>query len=182
MRSEWFFTIWIVSFLLLGGVSMAMKHTTTGLGAEVSETMWAEGHTYDASAGTQTEAFKFVWKDASENALTLSNIQNGDPEESTWTDVDLTAYTSANAKMAYITLHITVDTAAKDYSFTVRKNGTAPDRSPWLNVDQDNAHVADQFRQVVFCGLDSSQILEYYLTVEAGGQCDVRIDVLGYME
>jgi len=155
---------------------MGIKHAVTVSSGQVakSATQWNADH---QTPGGST-AYGLVWKDASEAALTLTN----QAATVDWTDLDLTAYTSANARMAYLQLTLTVDTATKDYYLAVRKNGTTPGQFPLVRVNQGNANAADVFMGYVIVGLDSGQICEYRIDVEAGGQCDVQIDVLGYWE
>jgi hypothetical protein len=159
-----------------GGWYMPIKHKNlVAVGTPDNITNhWNADH---ATSGGSV-AYGLVWKDASQNALNVLN-QGATVD---WTVLDLTAYTSANARMAYLQLTLVVDTATKDYYLGVRKNGTTPGQFPLVRVNQGNANAADIFMGYVIVGLDTNQVIQYRIDVEAGGQCDIQIDVLGYWE
>ena len=156
--------------------SSGITHTTGSNGTLTTETIWQEEHTY--TPATATHSHRFVWKDTPEEALSLAN----QAATVTWTDLDLTAYTSADAKAVYLQLLINVDTATKDYWLGVRKNGTSPSYYPYLRVNADNAHAGDLQTDMVIVGCDTGEVIEYYAYVEAGGQADFLIYVMGYWE
>lgn len=123
-----------------------------------------------------------VWKDASENAMTDGN------RTSTlgYTDLDLTAYTSAIAKLALVRLRIHVDTITPvAYAYLgIRKNGTTPSAIAveWLasaKGDIAGVNYSDGFWII---GVDSGQVIEYTITISGTIQVDSYIDVLGYIE
>jgi len=161
---------------VIGDVTLGIKHAVTVAPGQVakSATQWNADHT---TVGGST-AYGLVWKDASETPLTLTN----QAATVDWTDLDLTATTSTNARLAYLQLTVTVDTGNKDYIFGVRKNGTTPGAYPQIRINQGLAVATDIWIDEVIVALDANQILEYYLFVEAGGQADCSISVLGYWE
>ena len=121
---------------------------------------------------------RVVWKDVSENALSDENRSS----TLDWTDLDLTAYTSADAKFAIVKLEIVIDSYTNGtIVLRVRKNGTTPSDTPALLGRQgtENANYAWS-RDIV--GLDSGRVLEYRLEVTGTAQADFRIYVLGYIE
>jgi len=128
----------------------------------------------------QTEAGKFIWKDASERVL--SDLDR--TASKTWTGLDLSASTSSRAKAVLIRLEQGVDVVGTGWgtNLQVRKAGTTPTYVPaiahYLNVCATGHHLFD----VIILGLSSTQGIEYAITVSAGWQVDSRLDVLGYFE
>lgn len=195
-----------------GGVFVGIKHATTGDGLKVTNTVWSEDHAIDGDVlpdtdnsydlgsptkkfaeghftdvyadnfktGSQTEATKFIWKDTSENAVTDLNRQVTLPYQ----DLDLTSYTSANAKMVYLKLSIKPDTVGtgNKVSISVRKNGTAPDQLPEFEITKNEAVAGVWQSTTVICGMDSNQTIEYAINPAAGWQIDTMIDVFAYWE
>lgn len=123
---------------------------------------------------------KVVWKDASSTALTDFDRT----EILDWTDLDLTDYTSPDAKFAILGLRMRADTVGTDdSSLKIRKNGTTPGISPILTMDAAGTTAGVYQRLVIIIGLDSGQVIEYCIAVGPGGwQVDSIIDVLGYIE
>ncbi len=123
---------------------------------------------------------RFVWKDTSQTALSDLNrtVSQG------MTDLDLTAYTSADAKIALLLLEMRADVIGSGNSclLALRKNSTSPPHRPSLQLDKAAVTVAVYQFAMVLVGLDTSQILEYLITVGTGWQIDSRIRVLGYVE
>ena len=124
---------------------------------------------------------KIVWKDASEQALAdLNRTTTLD-----WTDLDLTAYTSADAKFAILTLIIAVDSieGVSGAYIGVRKNGTTPTWYQVVNVASRNGDIAGSSHYATaIVGLDSGQVIEYILSMYTTIQFDSYINVLGYIE
>lgn len=123
---------------------------------------------------------RLIWKDASENALTLLN-QTADTD---WTDLDLTAYTSVKARFALLNLSVLVD-ALPTYRclLVVRKNGTEPATWPGFNVPRGTLMVGQvYFNGSIIVALDDAQKVEYIFQAHNSGQFDIYIDVLGYIE
>lgn len=145
-----------------------LSYVLTGQGAGVDPA-------YAAAAGGGS---KVVWKEPSERALSLT----GKTATITWTDLDLTAYTSADAKIAIVLLTVHINTSGMTGSAVfIRKNGTT---SPYFprqygisGVDNDNYSYGSHL-----IGLDAGQVLEYYLAVSPPANLDMAIDVLGYIE
>lgn len=122
---------------------------------------------------------KVIWKDADANVLNLAN----QVASIGFTDLDLTAVTSANAKFAIVSLrlHSDISGTAIYNLLGVRKNGTAPTLYPAVRIMHDEPDGLYR-SEVGIIGLDSGQVIEYHLTVATNGQVDARIDVLGYIE
>ena len=125
---------------------------------------------------------RIVWKDASEQALSDSNRT----VTLDWTDLDLTAYTSANAKFALLQLVVVIDSIVEtgDYiDLAVRKNGTTPDYYPRCALYYDvGARAGAALHQHCTIALDSGQVIEYRIGIAGTTQADSYIRVLGYME
>lgn len=122
-----------------------------------------------------------VWKDASENALTDSNRT----ASKTWTVLDLTAYTSANAKLAVLKLSLFIDsiTPAAYVYLSVRKKGTTPNVYPQVIAYSSHGDIAGALQEaVVIVGMDTEQVIEYQILLAGTIQVDSYIDVLGYIE
>jgi len=123
---------------------------------------------------------KVIWKDASARVLADLNrtVASG------WTNLDLTASTSAAAKMAMLELIQGVDVLGTGYThLSVRKNGTTPTMQPRVVMHPTEAAVGDYFFTFVIVGLDTSQIIQYFIGVGTSAwQVDSYIDVLGYIE
>lgn len=117
-----------------------------------------------------------VWKDTEETALALTNQSI----DITMTDLDLTAYTSAAAKMAILNIVIHIDSYADgDINITLRKNGTAATK-PVFQFPAPAAALNATFFCII--GLDSDEIMEYALSISGTAQIDLTIYVLGYFE
>jgi len=90
-----------------------------------------------------------------------------------WTDLSLNKWTSGKAKYVILRLsHANTCTAADEIA--VRENGKTPTSMPDLISEVSGKGS----RQVVFCKMDSSQVIEYFATDAS----DTTIDVLGYIE
>lgn len=130
--------------------------------------------------GVDTKS-KVVWKDVPERALRLLN----QTEDLDWTDLDLTAYTSASAKIAILGLRLKIDSLTNTAValWKVRKNGTTPSYYPRIRAGSEmgDTTYADLF-EYALVGLDSGQVIEYELGVTGTIQVDVEIRVLGYIE
>jgi len=130
-------------------------------------------------ASNTNGAIELVWKDASERPLNLANCVAA----VAWTDLDLTATTSATAKIAVIQLRLTVNTVgATVCSLSVRKNGTTPTYFPQIRADTAFPIAGNYFTEVCLVGLDTGQVIEYTVAMGAGWDVDVAIEVLGYYE
>ncbi|GAI05556.1 unnamed protein product, partial [marine sediment metagenome] len=123
---------------------------------------------------------KFIWKDWSSTALSIFNQVN----TIAWTDLQLDIYTSPAAKAAILLLELHIDIVGTgNYSWLgVRKNGTSPTRRPLLQLDKAGCTAGNNHYEQVIVGLDTEQLIEYYLYVGTNWQLDVRISVLGYIE
>jgi len=124
---------------------------------------------------------KVVWKDASEQAM----IDGNRLATLDWTDLDLTAFTSATAKIAYLELQLRADTVGNG-SFvylSVRKNGTTPTFTPIL-IQGTEIKAMVSYRRDILVGLDSGQVIEYRIASGdwTGWQIDTNIQVFGYIE
>jgi hypothetical protein len=122
-----------------------------------------------------------VWKDASESALSLTSKTT----DVAYTDLDLTATTSANAKVAYVQLYLYVNTVSAGGMavLAVRKNGTTPDNAPAILVSTTKGDAAGAVAVgCVWVGCDSGQVIEYLLDITGTINVDASIRVLAYME
>jgi hypothetical protein len=152
---------------------LGIKHS--GTKADTETLYAAEWNAEHVNTGTDGVFLK--WIDGDQTPLPSTNRV----ASLTWTDLDLTASTSANAKLAILRLKIHVNVGNKAYAIRVRKNGTTPNNpsilaSPWACTG------ADDYFSTVVVGVDTGQVIEYCFDVEAGGNVDFQIDVLGYWE
>ncbi|MFW9991892.1 MAG: hypothetical protein ACFFD4_07805 [Candidatus Odinarchaeota archaeon] len=101
-----------------------------------------------------------------------------------WTDLDLTAYTSANARLVFLRLRIHIDSVSTgQVSLNVRKNGDTPSYWPLVFfTDADGRTAGGDYYAIVMCGMDSGQVIEYKIDVSGTIQVDSYIEVLGYIE
>lgn len=123
---------------------------------------------------------RLIWKDESENALTLID-QTADID---WTVLDLTAYTSVNARFALLNMSVLVDALPTHRCLlAVRKNGTTPETWPGFSIHSNALNVGQRYYNgPVIVALDDAQKIEYRLHIHNSGQVDVSIEVLGYIE
>ena len=169
-------------------VNRAIPSASMVTGRYVTLVMYDEADPKDAVVvavhtltGSSEPQAGFVWKDASESALSLTN-QTSDIN---WTDLDLTAYTSSTARVAYLRLKVNVDsiTSGDSAILQVRKNGTTPVRMPRCMAKYDNGDRAGaDIYAFVLVGMDSGQVIEYELNLSGSIQVDITINVLGYFE
>jgi len=135
----------------------------------------------EAASKAYVDAFsKVIWIDAPSSAMTdLNRVASLG-----WTDLDITAKTSADAKLALLSLWLRPDVVGTGiHSFlSVRKNGTTPSYLPNLIVNKAQITAGGEVQTFVIVGLDSGQVLEYYIYVATGWQIDTLISVLGYVE
>ncbi|GAH37960.1 unnamed protein product [marine sediment metagenome] len=122
---------------------------------------------------------KVIWKDTFDVVLDLA-AQTIDID---WTDIDLTANTSPNAKIALVRLYLRlVDGGTAGANFLgIRKKGT----TDYWGVEMTNAlpdGMAVQSAGLI--GLDAGQVIEYSVTVATAGTPSLRciIFVMGYIE
>lgn len=167
------------------GGNITMDGTETVDGVDISVHAVATTAVHDVGGNHIAEfgqagqvVSKIVGKDASESALNLANQSSS----TTWTDLDLTAYTSADAKWAYLRLAVHIDSYASGYVLLrVRKNGTTPTRYPLCYGAQEDA--SSNFAEIfVWAEMDSGQVIEYDIFIDGTAQADFNIDVLGYIE
>lgn len=123
---------------------------------------------------------KVVWKDASEQALSDLNRTSS----LSATDLDLTAYTSSDAKLVILTVTVVVDTIGSGSNCVVgvRKNGTTPAAAPQNKVMKDGVTTGVPIPVEVIIAMDTDEIIEYWITIGTGWQIDTYINVLGYIE
>lgn len=121
---------------------------------------------------------KVIWKDASTRPLEDA----GRTVTLDWTDLDLTAHTSANAKLALLRLAIyTEPYTSGEVHLAVRKNGTTPMAYPYVSGSREDV-TAYWRRQFVIVGLDAGQVIEYTIVITETATVYSYIDVLGYIE
>ena len=122
---------------------------------------------------------KVIWKDASERALTDEDRT----ELLGWTDLDLTAYTSANALFAIVQLLLIakISGSAGMSIIQFRKNGTTPTYTPMLIIQYTQPNWTYS-TLIAIVGLDSGQVLEYRLSPATDATIHSYLDILGYIE
>ena len=99
-----------------------------------------------------------------------------------WTDKDITANTSPNAKFAILLLRTNCTAYTSNYAFLqVRKNGDTPTNAPQL-MHPSATEIPDRRDLSAIVGLDSGQVFEYKIAVVATGTYDTYIYLLGYIE
>jgi len=120
-----------------------------------------------------------VWKDTPSNALTdLNRTVSLD-----WTDLDLTAFTSANAKFAILLLRMNIDAHTDgDLYLHTLQNGTTPSVSTMILVKEANAVASSFWEHYCIIGLDTGQVIQYKITLTGTAQIDSYLEVLGYIE
>jgi len=131
-------------------------------------------------SGIKAPSSLVVWKDASEQAV-------GDYVRTTsldWTDLDLSAYVSSNAKFVILQLQHYVSSIAGGKAFlNVRKNGTTPQYVHSLTTDANNGDVAtaETFLSVIVA-LDANKKIQYDIVITGTISINSMINVLGYIE
>ena len=133
------------------------------------------------SGGIDIFAGGITWKATNATSLSAENKT----ASVTWTDLDLTAVTSANAKLAFIKLVVILDSISGTAGVTlsVRKNGDTPGDTPTLYVDNLHGDIAgSRFDMIQPVGLDSGQVIEYQISISGTIQVDCYLVVMGYIE
>ncbi|MBA7573640.1 hypothetical protein ES708_15438 [subsurface metagenome] len=104
-------------------------------------------------------------------------------EDSGWTDLDLTANTSADAKFAILLLrfHLVAQGTGSWNLLRVRKNGTTPTYDSRIYLNNAEPVAVDR-TLVTIVGLDSGQVLEYTIDVNQDPTVSSFIWLLGYIE
>lgn len=158
--------------------------SVAGLSGELADNQPPKAHASSHAIGgadTLDGSFsKVVWKDASEEAL--SDVDR--TVTLSYTDLDLSAYISADAKFAIIAVTIipvTIGTGGQCVVL-VRKNGTTPDHCCRVNVDKDGCTANQYHQHQKIVGLDAGQVVEYYISIGTGWKLTTYIDVVGYIE
>jgi len=133
-----------------------------------------------ATKGYVDALTKFIWKDASDTAMTDLDRTESLP----YTELCLTPFTSPDAKLAILLLRARADTIGTGPAtrFSVRKNGTTPAAYPTMTLNRLGISVDSYHFQQVIVGLDTAQTIEYWIAVGTNWQVDTRISVQGYIE
>lgn len=157
----------------------AASHSDQGATGAELETLTDGSETALHSHAGNGNGSTVVWKDVSERALadTARTVTLG------FTDLDLTAYTSADAKIAIIRFFfatVTCGTAVINY-LQIRKNGTTPDHRPLIAIHHQEPDGVER-GLLVLCGMDAGQVIEYSIIVATNATISSYIDVLGYIE
>ena len=123
---------------------------------------------------------KVIWKDSPQTALNDDNRTS----TLTFTDLDLSGYTSLYAKFAIVRMDLKADTVGtgNDCDLKIRKNGTTPAHYPRLILDKAGTTAGVSKYMVAIIGLDDGQVIEYAIDVGTNWQVDSDIKVLGYIE
>ena len=157
-----------------GGVTLAT-------GDLVTEAMWNNYLGVDGSIDVLNN--RFVWLATSVEVLALNNQDEGDDID--WTDLDLTAVSSANAIWAYLRVALVIDSEGGGSAYiSIRRNGDTPTHYPFVGVDtvQTGYSASASERECVMCGMDSGQVIEYKTSLAGTIQVDYTIALLGYIE
>lgn len=125
---------------------------------------------------------KIVWLDNSVQVMTDNNRTSSLP----FTDLDLTASTSSDAKLVILLMMMHIDSISSGsgnyVDFRVRKNGTTPSRSPTVFDDGISVAAGSYRRYEVFCAVDPDEVIEYEIGIIGTVQVDTEIQVLGYIK
>lgn len=124
---------------------------------------------------------KVIWKDESEQAV--SDIARSTDLD--WTELDLTAYVSANAKYVILQVQhyvISISAGGKALEY-IRKNGTTPQWSPYLMTDSAKGDAAGADKAIHFIlALDADKKIQYTIEITGTISLNTFITVLGYIE
>lgn len=175
---------WILAYFIRHGLLTARGDIITRSATLPKRlALGTEGHYLKAGANEPEWAApavgsQVIWKDISELALNLA----GQSSSIDWTDLDLSAYTSANAKLAILRIYITITAYTSGYLIlTVRKKGTTP--TYMQQVQSDNQECSNKIGENhVITGLDNAQVLEYKIDISGTATATFRIAVMGYIE
>ena len=128
--------------------------------------------------GVSRKPQKMVWLAASVELV----ADTGRTASLAWTDKDITANTSPNAKFAILLLRTNCTAYTNNYAhLEVRKNGDTPTNTPQL-MHPSATGIPDRRYLSAIVGLDSGQVFEYSISVVATGTYDSYIYLLGYIE
>ena len=158
---------------------LVLDSNTTFRFNDANTEIWEDGSSNlsfkDANAGTIVlRRLKGVeFKTNPERALTLANQSAVD-----WTDLDLTAYTSANARGAILQLSV-MDSGGANGEFRVRENGSGG--AAYVPVARTQV-AGIWIHSPAIVGCDAGQIIEYKISATGAGTANAWIDVLGYWE
>ena len=120
---------------------------------------------------------KNIWLAVSASVLNLDD----QTVTTDWTDLDLTAKTSANAKIAILELLVKLDSYTSGAcQLQVRKNGTTPAYN--VMIDKGDTAIGLDTLAMVLCGLDTGQVLEYRVRMTGTLQADFEIWLIGYID
>ena len=151
-----------------------VKHQTVATGDDIYAKYQQDHVASVTGAGTE-----YIEKATESSALDSAGLV----ATVNWTDLDLTAHTSATANKAYLrlTLQATVIGTGGSCCLLVRSNGKT---TPFFSKTIDKAGITANESQenYVFCGMDTGQVIEYEVLVGTGWTVRALIDVLGYYE
>lgn len=102
--------------------------------------------------------------------------------DSGYTDCDISAEVSANARFAIIGIQIRPDTVGSGSAVLIYLRANGETTTVRVKLDKTNATAGDWYGQTVIVGLDGSQVFEYNIDVTTGWQIDTYLRVLGYIE
>lgn len=160
-----------------GAIAMG-TNKITGMGdPSAAQDAATKKYVDDVEAGKSA----FIWKAQAEEALTLPDLSS----VVAWTDLDLTAYTSSKAKVAYLMLLLDCNSITPEafVVFDVVKKGTSAGYGIRVRLDSKAGDAAGAKQHITaLCGLDASQNIQYYLGFYGTINVDAHIYVLGYIE
>lgn len=121
---------------------------------------------------------KSTWLSTTTRLVTQANITSS----VSWTDVDVTAYTTSTTKFVYLLLVIRTDSISGGIAYLrVRKNGDTPSATPYV-VSPTQTGATGTKTETLTLAVDEDEIFEYEVDITATIQVDVYIDLLGYIE
>ncbi len=123
---------------------------------------------------------KIIWKDVSQTAMD----DNSRTATLSWTVLDLTAYTSEQAKFAIVRLDMKARTVGTgDYCYLeIRKSGTMPTHRPRVDLHKAGTTLFALKCETAIIGLSNDRKVQYRIGVLNGWEIDTDIKVLGYIE
>ena len=148
----------------------------------VATKAWKGINAYNAVSEDQNIGLSFHMLDEPLNTLFLDDIN---ATSGAWTDEDVTADTSANAKFVKILVSLipsVIGAATTFCDIGFRKNGITPATVQKLRVPMESVGVANGLFAEFTVPLDSGQVMEYFFTCGVGWTSDVNVYVVGWWE
>lgn len=129
------------------------------------------------ASGSGEEASQFQWAPTSYIVVSQSGINTV-----SYTDCDVSAYTSSSAKLALLRINLLVNTIGADHwTLFCRKNG---DVNPTVRfaIDQGQATIGVTQYGFLIVALDDDQVFEWQSTSGGAWNVDLQIITVGWIE